>query len=113
MYVCVSCTAERRLPQSNNVFLVVLTVPDQKLCKPASLIAARCLGCCLFVPGVQCVRAGGSYLIIVYVCRGMYIWVRVGRRGSSAKATGYVADLAPWNNVIRSWGGGGAGIGEA
>ena len=49
MRACVrACwVTERRLAQSNNAF--VLTVPDENQCKPASLIAARCLGCCLFV----------------------------------------------------------------
>ena len=36
--------------QLNNVHAFVLTVPDETLCKPASLmIAARGFGCCLFV----------------------------------------------------------------
>ena len=40
----------------------VLTVPDEIQCKPASLIAARCIGCCPFVTYIVvcvcvCVRA--------------------------------------------------------
>ena len=37
------------LAQSNNATAFVVTVPDENQCKPASLIAARCLGCCPFV----------------------------------------------------------------
>ena len=41
MYVCVCVCVFA------SAFLV--TVPDENQCKPASLIAARCLGCCPFV----------------------------------------------------------------
>ena len=48
---------ERRLAQSNNATAFVVTVPDENQCKPASLIAACCLGCCPFVTQIMCVCA--------------------------------------------------------
>ena len=35
--------------------LLFCTVSDENLCKPASLIAARCFGCCPFVTYIVCV----------------------------------------------------------
>ena len=66
-----SCTAERRLAQPDNVDVFVLTVPDEIQCKPASLIAARCLGCWPFVTYIVCVCVCvcvGSLLPRVCVC---------------------------------------------
>ena len=55
--VCSECLFffERRLVQSNNASAFVVTVPDENQCKPASLIAACCLGCCPFVTSIVCV----------------------------------------------------------
>ena len=55
----------RRLVRSNNASAFVVTVPDENQCKLASLIAACCLGCCLFVTSIVCV--------CVCVC----VWARV------------------------------------
>ena len=51
-----SCTTERRVAQPDNVDVFVLILPDEIQCKPASFIAARCLGCCPFVTYSVCVR---------------------------------------------------------
>ena len=64
----VPCTAERRLAQLNSVFVFVLTVPDVNLCRPASLIASRCLGCCPFVTDIVCVCACACACVRVCVC---------------------------------------------
>ena len=76
----ISCTTERRLAQPDNVDVFVLTVPDEIQCKPASLIAARCLSCCLFVTYIVCV----CVCVCVSVCVHVYLrwtgWVHVRAR---------------------------------
>ena len=66
----VPCTAERRLAQLNSVTAFVLTVPDEIQCKPASLIAGRCIGCCPFV----------TYILYVCFCLCMCVCLRVCAR---------------------------------
>jgi hypothetical protein len=55
----IPCTTERCLAQLDNA---TAFVPDKNLCKLASLIAARFLGCCPFVPG-QMLSLGSAHWV--------------------------------------------------
>ena len=67
-----SCTTERRLAQPDNDHAFVLTVPDEKLCKQAFLIAAHALAVArLLRISCVCVPFTGPRLSALRGCRGL------------------------------------------
>jgi len=66
VYVCVCVCVCVCVP--NNATAFVVTVPDENQCKPASLIAACCLGCCPFVTSIVCVCGVVLVCLLTIVC---------------------------------------------